>query len=98
MVAFDGRLPEPAMNPRITEIFAHLQSLEDELETEIAKGRLSRGFTVKGTRVKFEKQTSRRHRGLRLGLIPFFRDMSPFNFITAPVIHSMIIPLVLFDM
>jgi hypothetical protein len=85
------------MNPRIAEIFAHIQRLEDELETEIAKGRALRGFSIKGTRVEFEKQASRLHRSLRLGLIPFFRDMSLFNLFTAPLIYSMIIPLTLFD-
>jgi len=85
------------MNPRIAEIFADLRRLEGELEGEIEKGRLKRGFSVKGKRVTFERQTRRDHRGLRLGLIPFFRDMRPVNLITAPLIYSMIVPLVLLD-
>jgi hypothetical protein len=87
-----------AMNPRIAEIFAHLQRLEDELETEIAKGRLARGFSVKGTRVQFSKATRRLHRGARRSLYRFLRDMEPFNLISAPVIYSMIIPIVLIDL
>ena len=86
------------MNTRIAEIFAHLQRLEDELEIEIAKGRSLRGFSVKGARVRFDRATRRLHRGSRLGLVAFFRGMRPFNLISAPLIYSMIIPIVIIDL
>jgi hypothetical protein len=89
---------EPAMNPRIAEIFAQLQHLEDDLEQELAKGRLLRGFSVKGGRVRFESEVRRAHRRVRLGLIQFFREMRPFNLLTAPLIYSMIFPIALFDL
>jgi len=88
---------EPSMNPRIDEIFAHIRGLEEELEAEIKKTRLLRGFTVKGKRIKFEKQVRRDQRRFRLGLREFFKDFRPYNLITAPLIYSMIIPIALLD-
>jgi len=88
---------EPVMNPRIAEIFAHIKQLEEELQTEIGKTRALRGFTVKGKRVRFEKQIERYHKSLRLGLFAFFKDTHPVNLITAPLIYSMIIPIALLD-
>ncbi len=85
------------MNLRIAELLAALQRAEDELETEIAKSRVLRGFSIEGTAIRFDKKTRLRHRGQRLGLVQFFKEMQPFNLITAPLIYSMIIPIVLFD-
>lgn len=85
------------MNPRVTEILAHLQRLEEELEAEIAKARGRQGFSLKGRRIEFNPQARRLHKDWRIGLIAFFRGMKPFNLLTAPLIYSMIIPLALFD-
>ena len=46
------------MKPRIAEMCAHLLRLEDELEIEVAKGRVLSGFSVKGMRVRFDKPTT----------------------------------------
>jgi hypothetical protein len=44
------------MNPRIAEILAELKRLEDELENEVVRGRVLRGFSVEGKRITFEKK------------------------------------------
>lgn len=86
------------MTPRIAEILAQITRLEAELEREVAAARVPRGFSIEGGRVRFTAQARRLHRGLRLGLVPFLRDMRPLNLITAPMIYSMILPIALCDL
>ena len=86
------------MNPRIAEILGHLQTLENELEGELQKSRLGRGFSVRGTRVTFDPAARAEHRTWRVGLIAFLKRSTAASVLTAPVIYSMVVPLAVLDL
>ncbi len=85
------------MNEQIGAILARIRALEEELESEIEKGRLLYGPTLKDNVVEFQKDVLARHRRLRMGLIQFFKETPALNFLTSPVIYSLIAPLALMD-
>jgi hypothetical protein len=85
------------VNQRIADILQRIQSLENELETELQSSRVLRGFSIKGKRVEFDRGTRKEHRTWRVGLLPFLRGMTFTSLLTAPLIYSMIVPLTLLD-
>lgn len=86
------------MNPRIAQLVAHLHELEDQLEIEMAKRRLELAYSVKGRAVRFEERVLKRHHQLKTSLARHVLGARPLMLITAPVIYSMIVPLVLLDL
>ena len=86
------------MNPRIEAIVDKIRSLEDELETELAKRREEFRYTVHDRVVRFEEEVLRRHRALKVSLSRYVLGARPLMILTAPVIYSLIIPLVLLDL
>lgn len=85
------------MNPHITELLARLATLENELEAELQKSRLLRGLHVAGKRVTFDEDTLTEHRTWHVGLVPFLRGTTWATLLTAPLIYSVIVPLVILD-
>ncbi len=85
------------MTPRVADLLARIQSLEEELAQELEAGLILRGFSLKGKIVAFEREVVERHRTLRLGLVRYLSQSSLLNYLTAPVIYSLFLPLVLLD-
>lgn len=85
------------MNEQIAIILARIQELEDELEREVEKGRALYGLVLKEDVAKFKEDILERHRALRKGLLQFLRNAPILNYLTVPVIYSLIVPLVLVD-
>jgi hypothetical protein len=85
------------MNARITELLGRLEGLEHELEVELENARILRGFQVAGKSVRFDTDALREHRTWRVDLIPFLRGTTRASLLTAPLIYSVIVPLVLLD-
>jgi hypothetical protein len=86
------------MNEQIDAILARIRALEEELEREVEKGRAVYGPALKEDIAGFEHDVLARHRRLKMGLIQFLRETPILNFLTAPVIYSLGIPLVLMDL
>jgi hypothetical protein len=86
-----------AVNPRIAEILDRLHAIENELETELQKGRILRGFSIKGKHVNFDRATRAQHRSRRVNLVSFLRGTTFASLSTAPLIYSMIVPLLILD-
>jgi len=86
------------MNPRIEALVDKIRSLEDDLETELAKRREEFRYTVHERAVRFEEEVLRRHRALKVRLSRYVLGARPLMILTAPVIYSVIIPLVLLDL
>ena len=86
------------MKPTIAAIAAKIRELEDELETEIAERRTELRFTVHERTVRFEDEIRRRHRQLKIRLRHYVLGARPMMVITAPVIYSVVIPLLLLDL
>jgi hypothetical protein len=89
---------EPLMNPQVAALIDKMRSLEAELEAELAKHRAELRVGLEKGRAIFEDEILRRHRELRTRLSAYILAARPLVVITAPVIYSMIVPLVLLDL
>lgn len=86
------------MSNRIHQILDQITALEDELHTAIEQqeGRLR--YQIEGKRVMFEQAINEAHLRLKVGVFRWFMTVRPQNFLTAPIIYGMIVPLALFDL
>ena len=85
------------MNEQIREILSQITQLEDDLQRLIHEQQVEFNYRLEGTRVLFEKNIRKAQRELKTGLFSFFRQSQPRNIITAPIIYSLIIPVVVLD-
>jgi hypothetical protein len=85
------------MNDQVTLLMEKIRSLEAELEAEFARNRAGLRFGLERGRVEFEEEILRRHKELRTRLLRYIMNARPLVVLTAPVIYSMIIPLLLLD-
>ncbi len=85
------------MNPQIATLIEHINSLQAELEAELAKRRAELRIGLEHGRIIFEQELLRRHRELRVKLSSYLLNARPLVILTAPVIYSLIIPFVLLD-
>jgi hypothetical protein len=86
------------MNEPIAMLMERIASLEAELDAEFAKRRAGLRYGLERGRVIFEEEILRRHRELRTSLLRYIANARPLVVLTAPVIYSLIIPLVLLDL
>lgn len=85
------------MNDRVQVLLNQITELEDELRTALNEQQSSIYFQIKGKRVEFEKSVKQAHRKLKNNFFRWLVTNRPQNLITAPIIYSMIIPLVVTD-
>jgi hypothetical protein len=86
------------MSERVTRLMDEIRVLEQELETELARRRAGLRFGLERGRVVFEQEVLRRHRELRTRLSKYILNAHPLTVLTAPVIYSLIVPLLLLDL
>ena len=86
------------MNDNIAKILAQMAALEDELRTAVNEQESKMFFVIKGKRVEFESSVKAAHRKLKKNFFRWLVTNRPQNLITGPIIYSMIIPMVLFDL
>lgn len=85
------------MPVRIEQLAGEIVRLQGELDREIEKRRADLGWRIKDGLVEFEDGLTVRNRALRLRLDAFVSRSSFATVFTAPVIYSLIIPIVLID-
>ncbi|MDO8839418.1 MAG: hypothetical protein Q7V31_10860 [Parvibaculum sp.] len=85
------------MGEKIDELTGRIRALELELEAEIARQGAALRFGLEHGRAVFEEEVLRRHRELRTRLLRYILNAKPLTVLTAPVIYSLIVPLVLLD-
>jgi hypothetical protein len=85
------------MTPKADEILQRIRALEAELETELESRREALHVRFEHHRVRFEREILQRQRQFKLGLIEYLAQAELRNIVTAPVIYSMIVPLVALD-
>ncbi|MDP2124186.1 MAG: hypothetical protein Q8J92_07375 [Parvibaculum sp.] len=85
------------MDEKIDELTGRIRSLELELEAEITRQGAALRFGLERGRAVFEEEILRRHRELRTRLLRYILNAKPLTILTAPVIYSLIVPLVLLD-
>ena len=85
------------MTPSIYQLVEQIKSLQSELEAELAIRRANLNYTLQSGRARFEQEVLRAHKTLRVNLARYIFSADLMHVATAPVIYSMIIPLVLLD-
>jgi hypothetical protein len=85
--------------PTATEqILSRIRDLQEEMEEEFRRRRERFRYRFEGGRVVFETEVKKQHRALRVRLSTFLRQTRPLTVLTAPVIYSLVVPLVLLDL
>jgi hypothetical protein len=86
------------MASTIDQLVDQIRLLQSELEAELAIRRANLNYTLHSGRVRFEQEILRAHRALRVSLARYVFNADAMHIVTAPVIYSLIIPLVLLDL
>jgi hypothetical protein len=90
------------MNTRTDELVRRIRELEKELsvewESELSTMREHLHYTIEQGKVRFQKKALAAQKVLKKDLYHYLRESSILFFITAPVIYSMIFPLMLLDL
>lgn len=86
------------MNERIRTLVRQITTLEDELREALREQETQVLYKLKGTKVTFEKAIRELHRRLQMGLFAWLRTSRWQSVVSAPIIYSMIVPFVLFDL
>jgi hypothetical protein len=86
------------MNDKIRQLLKQISALEAELNTAIEEQESRIRYQIEGRRVVFEHALHKAHRKLKMNVFYWFLTVRPQNFLTAPIIYGMIVPLILFDL
>jgi hypothetical protein len=86
------------MNEQIQQLMDKISVLEADLEAEIARNHAELRLGIEKGRILFEEEVLRRHRELKTSLTKYILNARPLVVLTAPVIYSLIFPLVLLDL
>jgi hypothetical protein len=86
------------MASQIDLLMEKLQGVQVEIEVELAKRREALRFRFENRRIVFEAEVLRVQHEIRTRLSRYLRDANPLVVLTAPVIYSLIIPVVLLDL
>jgi hypothetical protein len=81
----------------IDDLTRKIAALEADLEVELAKRQADLRLGLEQGQAAFEEELLRRHRELRTTLSRYLLNAHPMVIVTAPVIYSLIIPLLLLD-
>jgi len=85
------------MSIRVKQLIEQIKQLEEELSNELHQHEEAILFQINGKKVAFEKSIKQAHRKLKVGVVRWLFGIRPLNLITAPIIYSMIIPLIISD-
>lgn len=86
------------MNERMRQILDQINVLEAEIQSELNEQKNRWFYQIQGKRIEFERSIKERHRSLRQGVFHWFLTVRPQNYLTAPVIYGMVVPMVVFDL
>ncbi|HCX67517.1 MAG TPA: hypothetical protein DHK64_08250, partial [Rhodobiaceae bacterium] len=85
------------MTEKINDLTRRIEALQLELEAEVARQGAALRYGLEHGRAVFEQEVLRRHRELQTTLTRYLLNARPLVVLTAPVIYSLIFPLVLLD-
>ena len=89
------------MNTKVSRVASKIAELERELEQEfeqeIEEARRKLHYSIEKGKIAFECETCALHKKLRQGVVAFLWEAPLASLLVAPVIYSLIIPLVLLD-
>jgi len=85
------------MNPKISELLARIQQMELEIEQEMKRKRAELQADFEETRVRFEREVLEQQRRFKTGILPYMLSANLLSVLTAPVIYSVLFPMLLLD-
>ncbi|WP_438969921.1 hypothetical protein [Methylophaga sp.] len=83
---------------RTEELLQQIRQLEEKLRVELNQRSQVIGFKIKGKKVTFERSIKLEHKRRKLGAWRWLFGVRPLNLITAPIIYTMVIPLLMVDL
>ena len=86
------------MTPPMQDLIDEILRLQRELEAEIDQRREALGWRLRERFVEFEEGIAAEHRRLKTSATRFVVESSLASILTAPVIYSLIVPLVAIDL
>lgn len=86
------------MDQKIRELLDQISALEGELRDTLHEQEEKLFYRIDGKRVEFTESVRATHRKLKTGVLRWIVRDRPQNLLTAPVIYSMIVPLVILDL
>jgi len=86
------------MTTPLDELMEKLREVQAEIEVELTKRREELRFRFENRRIVFEKEVLRIHREIKIRVSRYLIDANPLIILTAPVIYSLIVPVVLLDL
>lgn len=86
------------MDDRIRQLLGSLAALEEELRTTLHEREARLFYRLEGRRVEFEAAARQAHCRARMGVFRWLATVRPQNFLTAPVIYSLGVPLLFLDL
>ncbi len=85
------------MADTIETLLERIRELQKEIEERIEARRQRFRYRLEHGRVVFDREIRHRHRALKISLWPYVSRARLLTVLTAPVIYSLIVPLVLLD-
>jgi hypothetical protein len=85
------------MSPYVERIVERLCDAEEELKREVDEQQERWQYQVHRGRVWFDKELRDTHRHLKQSIPAYIREGSLLSLLTAPVIYSLLVPLVVLD-
>ncbi len=86
------------MTSQLDTLMEKLRSVEAEIEVEMTKRREELRFRVENQRIIFEREVLEAQRAIKTRLSRYLLDAHPLSVLTAPVIYSMFVPIVVLDL
>jgi hypothetical protein len=86
------------MTAQLDALMDKLRSVEADIEVELAKRREELRFRVENRKIVFEQDVRRLHRAVKIRSSRYFIDANPLIVLSAPVIYSLLVPIVLVDL
>ena len=85
------------MNTSLNDILERISQLEEELQSELKRRRDALEANFDHRRVHFEQAIVERHRRFKTSLLSYITQADLRNAISAPVIYSLIVPMLMLD-
>lgn len=82
---------------RLDELWSNVADLEREMEAELKAARRRWRYRLIAGRVRFAREVRQTHARLKQGVPRYLRESRIRNLLTAPVIYSLIVPIVILD-
>jgi hypothetical protein len=86
------------MTTQLDVLMDRLRSVESEIEAELTRRREAMRFRIENRRIIFDQGVKRLHQTIKIRSARYFIDANPWIVLTAPVIYSLIVPIVLADL